>query len=220
MKTLSARIRGSKTELTELGEDMDFLAEGTSKLRNEIMSLSGVDIMVDENNFKSTYQIIDELSTAYQGMVETSQARLAELLGGKNQANIVSALLENFDVARKTLKDATANADGSAEKELETALDSINGKINQLSATWQKFATDVLESDGFKVVISGADKLLKILDDLIGGSNTLIKLAPMVLAGLGIAKGKSGLGEPEKQRVLIICPEFVSRTNNRLCAVR
>lgn len=193
MKTLSARIRGSKTELVELGEDIEFLAEGMSKLRNEIKSLSGVDIMIDNNNFKSTYQIIDELSTAYQGMVETSQARLAELLGGKNQANIVSALLENFDVARDVLKDSTEKADGSAEKELETSLDSINGKVNQLHATWQKFATDMLESDGFKVVISGADKLLQILDKLIGGSNTLIKLAPMVLAGFSVAKGKSPL---------------------------
>ena len=191
MKTLSARIRGSKTELVELGEDIEFLTEGTSKLRNEIKSLSGVDIMIDNNNFKSTYQIIDELSTAYQGMVETSQARLAELLGGKNQANIVSALLENFDVARDVLKDSTEKADGSAEKELETSLDSINGKVNQLHATWQKFATDMLESDGFKLVISGADKLLQILDKLIGGSNTLIKLAPMVLAGFSIVKGKS-----------------------------
>lgn len=217
MKTLSARIRGSKTELVELGEDIEFLAEGTSKLRGEIQSLSGVDIMIDKNNFKSTYQIIDELSTAYQGMVETSQARLAELLGGKNQANIVSALLENFDVARKTLKDSTESADGSAAKELETSLDSINGKVNQLSATWQKLSTDVLESDGFKAIISGADNLLKILDKLIGGSNTLIKLAPMVLAGFGIAKGKTGLGEPKNQRVLIICPEFMSYINNRLC---
>lgn len=188
MKTLSARIRGSKTELAELGEDMEFLAEGTSKLRNEILSLSGVDIMIDKNNFKSTYQIMDELSTAYQGMVETSQARLAELIGGKNQANIVSALLENFNTARKTLSDSTSNAEGSAERELETALDSINGKVNQLSATWQKFATDVLESDGFKVVIDGANTFIKVLDKLIGGSNTLIKLVPLVMAGFATAK--------------------------------
>lgn len=188
MKTLSARIRGSKTELAELGEDMEFLAEGTSKLRKEILSLSGVDIMIDKNNFKSTYQIMDELSTAYQGMVETSQARLAELIGGKNQANIVSALLENFNTARKTLSDSTNNAEGSAERELETALDSINGKVNQLSATWQKFATDVLESDGFKVVIDGANTFIKVLDKLIGGSNTLIKLVPLVMAGFATAK--------------------------------
>ena len=193
MKTLSARIRGSKSELVELGEDIEFLSEGTSKLRNEIKSLSGVDIMIDKNNFKSTYQIIDELSTAYQGMVETSQARLAELLGGKNQANIVSALLENFDVARNTLRDSTDKADGSAEKELATSLDSINGKVAQLSATWQKFSTDFLESDTFKAVIDGANKFLQILDALIGDSHSLIKLAPLVLAGFGIAKNKSGL---------------------------
>ena len=218
MKTLAARIRGSKSELVELGEDIEFISEGTSKLRNEIKALSGVDIMVDDQTFKSTYQIMDELSVAYQGMVETSQARLTELIGGKNQANIVSALLENFDTARKVLADATSEADGSAERELATALDSINGKIQQLSATWQKFSTDVLESESFKTIIDGANKFLQILDSLIGDSNALIKLAPMVLAGFGIAKNKNGLGEPENQRVPIICPEFMSHINNRLCA--
>ena len=218
MKTLSARIRGSKTELTELGEDIDFLAEGTSKLRDEILSLSGVDIMVDDTTFKSTYQIIDELSTAYQGMVETSQARLAEMLGGKNQANIISALLENFDTARKAYAEATSEADGSAQKELATALDSINGKVSQLTATWQTFATDVLESDVFKGIIDGANMFLKILDKLIGDSNMLIKLVPMIFAGVGIAKNKTGLGEPKNQKVLYICPEFASHINNRLYA--
>lgn len=218
MKTLSARIRGSKSELTELGEDIEFLSEGTSKLRDEIQALSGVDIMVDDQNFKSTYQIMDELSVAYQSMVETSQARLAELIGGKNQANIVSALLENFDTARKALKDATNEADGSAEKELATALDSVNGKLNQLSATWQKFSTDVLQSDLFKTAITVIDKLISGIDKLIGGSNALLKIAPMIFAGYSMSKNKNGLGEPKKHRVLIICPEFVSRINIRLCA--
>ena len=216
MKTLSARIRGSKSELTELGEDIEFLSEGTSKLRNEIKALSGVDIMIDDTTFKSTYQIIDELSVAYQGMVETSQARLAEMLGGKNQANIISALLENFDTARKALKDSTNEADGSAAKELATALDSVNGKLNQLSATWQKFSNDVLQSDLFKTAITVIDKLINGLDKLIGGSHSLLKITTAIFAAYSISKNQSGLGEPENQKVLIICPEFMSRINNRL----
>ena len=44
------------------------MAESTAKLREEIKALSGVDIMLDENTFKSTYDILDELSLKWQDL--------------------------------------------------------------------------------------------------------------------------------------------------------
>lgn len=44
-KTISMRIRGAKTEMSELGLDTDGMVESTAKLRSEILALSGVDIM-------------------------------------------------------------------------------------------------------------------------------------------------------------------------------
>ena len=63
LKTISMRIRGAKTEMEEAGLETDGMVESTAKLREEIMALSGVDIMeTDGKTFKSTYQIMDELS--------------------------------------------------------------------------------------------------------------------------------------------------------------
>lgn len=42
------RIRGAKTELEEAGESTDGMVESTAKLREEIMALSGVDIMLND----------------------------------------------------------------------------------------------------------------------------------------------------------------------------
>jgi hypothetical protein len=42
------RIRGAKTELEEMGEDTSGMAESTASLREEIMALSGVDIMEND----------------------------------------------------------------------------------------------------------------------------------------------------------------------------
>ena len=39
--------------IIEMGEETDGLASSTSKLREEIKSLTGVDIMLDEDTFKS-----------------------------------------------------------------------------------------------------------------------------------------------------------------------
>lgn len=44
-KTISMRIRGAKTELEEAGLETDGMAESTALLREELMALSGVDIM-------------------------------------------------------------------------------------------------------------------------------------------------------------------------------
>lgn len=48
-KTISMRIRGAKTELEEANLETDGMVESTAKLREEIMSLSGVDIMKDKD---------------------------------------------------------------------------------------------------------------------------------------------------------------------------
>ena len=74
-KTISMRIRGAKTELEEAGLEIDGMASSTAELREEIKALSGVDIMLDENTFKSTYDILDELSQKWQGLTDIQQAK-------------------------------------------------------------------------------------------------------------------------------------------------
>ena len=48
LKVISMRIRGAKTQLEEAGEDVEGMADSTAKLRQEIQTLSGVDIMIDD----------------------------------------------------------------------------------------------------------------------------------------------------------------------------
>lgn len=74
LKTISMRIRGATTELEEAGESTEGMAESTAALRKEVMALAGVDIMQDEDSFKSTYQILDELSTKWSDLTDIQQA--------------------------------------------------------------------------------------------------------------------------------------------------
>ena len=83
LKTISMRIRGATTELEEAGESTEGMAESTASLRKEVMALAGVDIMQDEDTFKSTYDILDELSTKWSDLTDIQQASLTELLAGR-----------------------------------------------------------------------------------------------------------------------------------------
>lgn len=73
----------AKTDLEEMGESTDDLADSTSKLREEIKGLTGVDIMTDEDTFKSTAEIIKEIGAVWDQMTDVSQAATLEKLAGE-----------------------------------------------------------------------------------------------------------------------------------------
>ena len=129
-------LRAAKTEAEDAGIETDGMATSVSKLREELIKLSGVDIMLDENNFKSTYQIIKELSEVWEKLSDVTQANVLEKIGGKRNANINAALIENFDIAEKAMELAQ-EATGSALAENEKYLDSIEGHINQVKIAFE-----------------------------------------------------------------------------------
>lgn len=66
-----------------MGESTDDLASSTSKLREEIKALTGVDIMADENTYKSTAEIITEIGSVWDKLSDVSKASALEKLAGE-----------------------------------------------------------------------------------------------------------------------------------------
>ena len=83
LKSVSMYLRAAKSELEDAGESADGCANSVSELRSELKSLTGVDIMIDNKNFKSTYQILKELSQVWDGLSDVTQANVTEMIGGK-----------------------------------------------------------------------------------------------------------------------------------------
>lgn len=108
----------AKAELEEMGESTDDLADSSSKMREELKALTGVDIMLDENTFKGTAQIIQEIGENWSNMTDVSQAAALEKLAGKNRASTVAGLIENYEVIADVIE-AAENAEGSALEENE-----------------------------------------------------------------------------------------------------
>ena len=115
LKTLTLRLRGAKTELSEAGLDIEDMANTTSQLQAKLLALTGgkVDIMLDANTFKNSTQILREMADAWQYMTDVQRASALELMGGKRQANVLSALIQNFD----TVEDVINASEGSAGKQ-------------------------------------------------------------------------------------------------------
>ena len=178
------RIRGAKTEMEELGEDTDGMVDSTAKLRQEIMALSGVDIMLDKNTFKSTYQVMDELSQKWEDLSDIAQASIIELMAGKHQGNVFASLMENFDTARAALETAQ-NSAGSAMAEHAKWSESLEARLLKLQAAWQSLSQSFMSSDFLKVVLDGVITLVDVLDKLIDTFGTL----PTLLGVFASIKG-------------------------------
>ena len=176
-KTVSMRIRGAKTELEEAGLEVDGMAESTSDLRDKIKALTGgFDIMLNENTFKSTYDIILGIAQVYDSLSDINQAALLELLAGKRQGNALAAALTNMADAEKVVE-TSVNSANSAMEEHSRWLDSIDAKTAQFQATFQKFSTTMLSSDVVKGVVDfgrGFLGTLTAIVDTLGSIPTLI----------------------------------------------
>lgn len=167
LKTLAMRIRSSKVDMKSAGEETDGMATSLSKSRDKILALSGVDIMKNANEYKSFVQIVKEIGAVFDDLSDVNKAALLEILAGKNQSNAMSALLKNYKQIDNVLLDIR-NSEGSAEKENRRIVDSIQGRMNTLSASSEEFWQKFIDTNAIKYGVSGLNELLQILTKLVG----------------------------------------------------
>jgi len=168
--------------LEEEGLDSDGAIESTSKLRSQVLATAGVDILTDSGAYKSTYQILLEIAEVWDRITDDkARAGLLELLAGKRNSSVIAALLQNPEKLEAAYKDAQ-NAEGSALKENEKYLDSIQGKIDQFNNTVQTLWSNTLDSDWVKRIVEAGTWLFKILDTL--------KPISVLIAGIAVYLNK------------------------------
>lgn len=143
VKIGSLRLRASSgdtsamEELEEMGENVEELTSATSTLREKLLGLTGVDIMVDENTFKSYYDQLLEISQVIDKLDDTSRANVLETLFGKNRSAAGAAILSGMQESASAYEDAITSV-GSATKEYEVWMQSAD-------AASQRFANNMTE---------------------------------------------------------------------------
>lgn len=195
LKTLSARIRGAKTELAQLGEEEDSYVNSTSKLRQSILDLTGVDIMADaaKGQYKDLFEILKEISGVYEDLTDIDRANVMEILFGKRNVNVGASIVQNFDQAEKALK-AAQNSTGSALSEHERWMQSIEASEAQAEASFQQFSNSVMNSDLLKFYYDTKSGILGFLTELIDKFGSISTLAPIATTLFGAYTGKNLLG--------------------------
>lgn len=200
LKTISMYLRASKTDAEAFGVSVDDMASSVSELRSELKSLTGVDIMKDAagTEFKSTYQILKEISAVWDKLTDVSKANVTEMLGGKRNSNAVLSVIEQFSIAEKSMEDA-ANSSNSAMTEQERMMDSIEGRLKQLNASFEKFSNDVMSSDLIKFFVTLATKNVDAADGMVNLAGSIPAITAAISGVLSVmqmsGKLKNGAGK-------------------------
>ena len=208
LRTISLRLVGTeeaKQELSDLGEETDGMITTVSKLRDTIMDATkaasadgkGFDILDDNGNYKSTYEIMQGLADLYDDIVKKDKELgtnnlnlLLETIAGKNRSNIAASILQNGEMLKSVYEDAQ-NSEGSAEQELNSYLDSVDGKLQQLSNRAQEFWFKVIDSETIKNGIDLLTNLTKGATDFVD----TIGILPTFLTGIGAGIAIKNVGE-------------------------
>lgn len=199
LKTVAMYLRSTKADVEAAGESTEGMAETTSKLRDSLKALSHGQVDIFDNatkQYKSTTDIIIEMGKAWDKMSDKEQAAALELMGGKRNANAVSALITNYQEIEKVIE-TVSNASGSAEAENAKYLDSIRGLLTELDSTFQAFSTHVFDSDVPKFFISTATAIVKAAD-------AMVKFTGAFPMGAGILSFITQLGEPKMTGFMIV----------------
>lgn len=186
-RTVSARLRGSETELKEMGEDTDGLVISTSKLQALVKGITGFDIMKDKDTYKDIYDIVLGIGEKWQDLSDIDRASLLEALAGKQQSNALAAALSNIDILKKSYEEAT-NAEGSARKENEEYSKSIQASIDLTKAKLEELSNDLLSSNFLKGAIDAGGKLLELLDFIISDGREIPAIFTTIGAVIGAKK--------------------------------
>lgn len=209
LRTISLRLVGTeaaKQELSDLGEETDGMITTVSKLRDTIKSATaaatedgkGFDILDANGNYKSTYEIMQGLADLYDNIVAKDKEfgtnnlnLLLETIAGKNRSNIAASILQNGEMLKSVYEDAQ-NSEGSAEQELNSYLDSIDGKIAQLQNRVQEFWFKVIDSETIKNGIDLLTTLTKGATDFVDTVGVL----PTIITGITtVLSAKNNFGK-------------------------
>ena len=171
--------------LNIVGDTKTEIDEGVTWTTGEIAGLRDVlkkyvpDLVAEadlKGNIIDPMRAIEGLSKAMKEGLLTEQELMSMIsdIGGKLRSSQLLALIQNWDMYSDMLKDIEGSA-GSADREVQNALDSWTRKTEILRNTWTQFLTNFLNSDMVKKWLDALTNLVEWLDKNQWAVEALIK---------------------------------------------
>ena len=185
---LSGSVLGNafKSISARIGRSKDGETTSTEKANAEkALSSIGVGIRGVDGDIQDLSITLDSLSQVWGTLTRSQQNYVAEQMAGVRQISTFKAMMDNYNRALELEKTAL-NSSGTAMKINETRADSIDGKLQKLSATMSKMYNNAVSEDAIKGLLDFANGAANVADKL-----GLLQGAFSALGVAGLAKGVS-----------------------------
>lgn len=180
IKTIGANI----AQMAQEADSFKITVQGTERTI-KLFNDEGTDIL-------STYEVLEQVAKYWDDMTDAEKTALAISQAGKNQIDVYTSTLNNFNSAIKA-KTTALLADGSAEKENEAAMSGLEKQTKAVQAEYENFILSLPIEQVETAVLSLSKTLLKLFNsDLAQG---IIKIAALTTAGLALFTVLTNIGK-------------------------
>lgn len=201
LRTIAARLRNTKTELEDLGEETLTYAS----YQNIISALTKQGVALTDMNgeFRSTYDILHDIAMIWDDLSTMEQAGLATTISGTRQQAVFYSIIEQFREAEGAM-DAMSSSAGLLQKSYDTYMKSTTAHINQFKTAMQSLGSNIFDSGFLNSFVDAGTGVVNILDKIVsainklGGATTVIwalTTAIGALAASNLTTRLSKLGE-------------------------
>ena len=145
------------------------------------LTSAGVALRDMNGEYRSTYDIMSDLAAKWGSLDSMTQAALATAIAGNRMQNVFYSLIGSFDEASGAMGTMSKSA-GELEESYTVAVDSIEGRTNQLKAAFQKLSTSVINSSVIKSLITSLTGLVSVLQSILTFGNGIVPKLVLCIA--------------------------------------
>lgn len=164
----AAKSARSVVTLSSRYNQMTDSASSTGNKLTEFYNELGIKTRNADGQLIDFYKVLDQMGNKWDTLTDDQKKYYANIQAGANQSQNLIAVLDNWKNASEAMKTAMEkNSDGSAMRENEKYLDSVEGKLNKLRTAWQKLSKDFMSSDFLKGILDVATRAVDAIDFLV-----------------------------------------------------
>lgn len=190
LRTTALRIRG-------VGEEGEDLSELVPTLEKKFARF-GLTLKQDDKTFKSTYDIFKDLSEIWNDISDMERASILEDIAGKRNANVIAAVISNFEQAQVVMERYNTSA-GSAWEEHKKYAEGVDFAYKNLLNTMTQLNQKLLDS---KTIVD----TLNMASSFVGNVAALGKFNIAILASVAAI----GLFTTSTRKAILASQDFTT----------
>lgn len=182
----------------------NFIDEETGESLNDVETVLnelGIALRDTNGEFRASSEVLAEVGSRWATFNTVQQHAIATAMAGTRQQEKFIVLMENYGTAINYANTATASS-GTAMEKYSAYTDSLEGRLNSLTASFEEFSTTILDSDlvaFFIDIMNGAVNALNAVTSFGDGIVTILlivstaTIAAFTLIGIAATKLKGHL---------------------------